>query len=109
MYTKRHQCKLLIAAMLFIAQFSLAQSQYRFQHFDTSDGLVDDFVLSIAQDTLGFMWFQYFAGVTRFDGYNFKVYKYDKDDSLKSSLDFLLGGLRLDQNKNIWITRRGHP
>jgi ligand-binding sensor domain-containing protein len=102
-----HSVLLVTVATLFMAQPNFAQSSYRFQHFGTKDGLEDDFVLSIAQDSLGYMWFQYFAGMTRFDGYNFKVYKYDRDDSLRSSLDFLLGGLRVDANRNIWVTKFG--
>jgi hypothetical protein len=97
------------AAMLFVVQFSLAQSEYRFQHFTTKDGLADDFAWTIKQDSLGYIWIQYYGGLTRFDGHNFKVYKYDKDDSRRSSLDFLVGGLSQDKQKNIWVTQHGHP
>ncbi|HMG93945.1 MAG TPA: hypothetical protein VK589_27990, partial [Chryseolinea sp.] len=109
MLTNNHKLVALVVAMLFTVQFSIAQSPYRFQHFDTRDGLMDDFIFGIAQDSLGFMWFQHYNGLTRFDGYNFKVYKYDRKDSLRSSLDFVSGGYVVDENKNLWFQKRIPP
>ena len=77
-------------------------SEYYFQHYDLKDGLADDFVWSIAQDSRGFMWFQYYGGLTRFDGYDFKVYKYNKEDS-RSALNSVLGPLHKDYRGNLWI------
>lgn len=85
------------------------QSSYRFQHFTSKDGLADDFVWSIAQDSLGYMWFQNYNSMTRFDGYNFKVYKHNQDHPNTSGLDFPLGKLNNDRNGNVWITKHGHP
>jgi len=70
-----------------------SQSQYRFQHYDTYDGLASEFVSSVDQDSLGFIWVQYYGGLSRFDGYNFKTYRYNAGDSARSNLNFLIGGL----------------
>jgi signal transduction histidine kinase/DNA-binding response OmpR family regulator/ligand-binding sensor domain-containing protein len=70
-----------------------AQSNYRFEHFDTDHGLANEFVMSIAQDSLGFIWAQFAGGLSRFDGHNFKIYKYDPNDSARSSLNFWVGRL----------------
>ena len=98
-----------IIALGIISQLCFSQSQYRFQNYDSRDGLVDNYVFSIRQDSLGYMWFQYYGGLTRFDGYSFKVYKHDPDDSLRAALNFLLGALRLDGKKNVWITKHEFP
>src|SRR5688572_15259940 len=86
------------------AQNIVAQAQYRFQHFDTKNGLPSAFVGSIAQDSLGFMWFQYYLGLSRFDGYNFKVYRHDPNDTLRSLPRGGIGYIVTDRNGNLWIT-----
>src|SRR5688572_8882979 len=97
-----------VAAMLFVDQFGLAQSQYRFQHYSSKDGLADDFVFSLKQDSLGYIWAQYYGGISRFDGHRFKAYKHDAEDSGRLSLDFVIGYLIVDKNKNLWVTEH-HP
>ena len=88
-----------------IAHVTLAQGQYRFEHFSKKDGLGNDLAWSMAEDSLGYIWIQYFGTLTTFDGYNFKVYRYDENDSLRSALNFLIATLDKDDNKNIWV----HP
>ena len=99
-----------LTIQLSVPAISIAQSQYRFQHYDNKDGLADDFVWSIAQDSLGHMWFQYYGGLTRYDGNSFKAYKYDKEDQRRSALNFILGRINTDPNKMVWITmHHGNP
>jgi ligand-binding sensor domain-containing protein len=66
-----------------------AQSNYRFRHFDSDDGLPSKVFSAVRQDSLGFIWTFHndglsSGGLTRFDGFNFKVYDHDPDDSLSS-------------------------
>ena len=58
---------------------------------------------SIIQDSLGFIWIQHLGGLSRFDGYNFKVYRYDAEDTLTSALNFILGFVNPRPDGNIWI------
>lgn len=80
-----------------------SQSNFRFQHFTTADGLAADGVFSIVQDSLGYIWFQHSDALTRYDGYTFKVYKYDPNYSEASIKSGSLGELQLDYNGNVWI------
>ncbi len=50
------------------------------QHWDTNDGLNHRNVLRIMLDKKGFIWVYTDAGLSRFDGFNFKWYPQDKDD-----------------------------
>lgn len=50
------------------------------QHWDTKDGLNHRDVLRIMQDRKGFIWVYTTTGLSRFDGYNFKWYRQDKDN-----------------------------
>lgn len=70
--------------------------------YKTEDGLSNDIVMSITQDSEGYMWFGTEDGLSRFDGYNFKVYRYEPN-----SPDGLPGkqvqSLLVDSNNNLWV------
>ena len=56
-------------------------SQLRFKHYTTTDGLSQGSIYHVAQDSRGFMWFGTFDGLDRYDGYNFRVFRPDFNDS----------------------------
>ncbi|MCB0706796.1 MAG: response regulator [Saprospiraceae bacterium] len=72
---------------------SLSQAQeastrsFRFELFDLPNGESGNHVQSIAQDSVGFMWFASQFGLHRWDGYQFKTYLNDPLDprSISSS------------------------
>ncbi len=82
---------------------SQAQSPYRFRNLTSHDGLSSNLVISMEQDSLGFMWFQDFQAVTRYDGYEFKTYRYNPLDAEGSVPEGLLGRLYRDKAGHIWI------
>jgi ligand-binding sensor domain-containing protein len=51
--------------------------QSRFQHISPEDGLSEGRVWGIVQDRRGFLWFTSMDGINRYDGREFRVYKYD--------------------------------
>ena len=63
-----------------IAYLSAYATPREFKVFDTSDGLPDNTVKCITQDTLGFIWMGTFNGLCRFDGINFVTYKHNPED-----------------------------
>ena len=72
-----------------------------FKILDTSDGLPDNTVKCIVQDSQGFMWLGTFNGLCRFDGANFITYK-----SKPFGEHFLAGNLvecLLSVNDGLWI------
>lgn len=80
--------KVLITFILL--SFSLAGlTQVQFVHLDIDDGLSQNSVTSLIQDSQGFMWFGTEHGLNRYDGYEFKKYSSRSDQ----------GGLSGDQ---IW-------
>ena len=66
-----------------------AQNHIRFNHLTTEDGLSQSAVTCILQDKYGFMWFGTQDGLNRYDGYNFKVFKNDPEDSTTLSDNFI--------------------
>jgi len=45
---------------------------YQFRNYTAADGLSDNFVFSIQQDRMGWLWFATSTGVSRYDGAEFK-------------------------------------
>jgi ligand-binding sensor domain-containing protein len=56
-----------------------------FDHLTVDQGLSNNTVLTILQDSRGFMWFGTEDGLNKYDGYNFTVYRHDPDDILSIS------------------------
>jgi ligand-binding sensor domain-containing protein len=56
-----------------------------FDHLSVDDGLSNNVIWSILQDTRGFMWFGTDDGLNKYDGYRFTVYRHHPDDSLSIS------------------------
>jgi len=79
-----------------------------FYRLSTHDGLAFSKSRGIRQDNLGFIWIQHNDGLSRFDGYSFKWYKYDPDNPLRTNLNFLMTGLLLDKSDNLYIKGNQH-
>jgi two-component sensor histidine kinase len=71
MITKRTIQTLLLFTGLLTVYTSFAQ-EYNYIHYDVKDGLAGSTVYDLCQDKDGFIWFATEAGISRFDGANFK-------------------------------------
>ena len=74
---------ILFSFSLFTIHFSLcfAQQQYTFTNYTQEQGLSSGTISGIYKDTTGYLWLMSEEGVSRFDGYNFKVFRHNTDDS----------------------------
>ncbi len=71
----------LLSALLLCNSLLAQENVYRFSHLDISNGLSDNRVNAIYKDQKGFMWFGTTAGLSRYDGYEFKVFQHNSKDS----------------------------
>ena len=69
---------LLTFILALFALASNAQNQYAFKHLNVENGLSQSSVLSIAQDTRGFIWFGTRFGLNKYDSQSFKIYNSEK-------------------------------
>lgn len=72
---------LLLGLFTLLSVFAIAQQHIVFNHLTIYDGLSQATVNSILQDRDNVMWFGTRDGLNRYDGYNFKVYKYTLRDA----------------------------
>ncbi|MBE9126667.1 response regulator [Coleofasciculus sp. LEGE 07092] len=100
----------LILTLLFI--FSLPNHVYavenslQFDHITVDQGLSQSGVISILQDSRGLMWFGTQDGLNIYDGYNFKIYKYDELNPHSLSDNFI-ASLYEDRSGTIWVGTDG--
>src|ERR1700727_592275 len=55
-------------------------NEYQFSRLDFTNGLSNNHITSIYKDSRGFMWFGTMAGLDRYDGYEYKVFRHDQKD-----------------------------
>lgn len=78
----------------------------RFAHIGREDGLPNEAVSSVVQDSRGFLWIGTKGGLCRYDGQNFLVFKKDPfdRDSLPNNL---VQTLYMDQDDLLWVGTYG--
>jgi signal transduction histidine kinase/ligand-binding sensor domain-containing protein len=90
--------------------FSLIYCQQRdvfdFRNISVEYGLSSISVNSILQDRKGFIWLGTEDGLNRYDGYDFKVYRNDPDDSGSLSNNYIWS-ICEDSSGNIWVGTEG--
>lgn len=78
----------------------------RFNNYSTEQGLSQNTVFCVTQDKYGFMWFGTRYGLNRFDGYHFKTFYHDPQDSLSLSHN-IIQAICEDSNGDLWIGTEG--
>lgn len=94
----------LIVFLVSICSLSVA-AQYQeltFKHFSKERGLSSTNVTSFAQTPDGLLWVGTHDGLNQFDGYSFKVYRNNPEDSLSIS-DNNITTLFVDHKGALWI------
>lgn len=73
-----------------------------FKHLEVKDGLSNNQVNAIYKDSHGFMWFGTASGLNRYDGYDIRVYRSQKDDET-SLPDNYIEDIQEDASGNLWL------
>ncbi|MCF8260009.1 MAG: SpoIIE family protein phosphatase [Melioribacteraceae bacterium] len=100
------------ALVLFCFFYSIEiQSQknddIRFEHFTIENGLPDNTINSIYQDSFGFLWIATNGGLAKYDGYDFHTFKPDSENPASLS-DRRVNVVYEDKRGNLWVgTRNG--
>ncbi len=82
----------------FIYSGNCFSQSLNFHHYTTDDGLPQNTVYDIVQDSMGFIWFGTEAGLGRFDGIN--IITYDLQDGIIGNN---VGDLFIDKFGGMWI------
>ncbi len=101
--------KLVVAIFLFFIFLSLAAYSQGivFENLTVDDGLSQNSVLAVAQDSRGFMWYGTQHGLNKYNTLSFKIYNNDPADRTSLSSDYITSIL-LDSHQVLWVgTRNG--
>lgn len=79
-----------------------SDTEIRFAHLTTENGLSQNTVQCIFQDKVGFLWFGTQDGLNRYDGYSFTIFKHDALDTNTISNNFVRAIVE-DRAGNLWI------
>ncbi len=94
-----HIIRLLL--VLLVVTTGLSAQQLAFHHLTVENGLSQNAVIAIGQDSRDFIWIGTSNGLNRYDGYRFKVYKSRAADTTTISSNGILCILG-DSKKNLW-------
>jgi signal transduction histidine kinase/ligand-binding sensor domain-containing protein/DNA-binding response OmpR family regulator len=78
------------------------QSDIRFEEVSSINPLSNNAVTYIHQDQLGFIWVGTFNGLNKYDGYSFKVYKFNDQDHKQASTN-RVASIHEDRKGKLWI------
>ncbi|MCK4761532.1 MAG: SpoIIE family protein phosphatase [Candidatus Aminicenantes bacterium] len=83
-----------------------ASRTIHFKRISIHEGLSQNTIFSMMQDSKGFMWFGTQDGLNKYDGYNFTVYKLDPDDNNSLSHN-TIQAICEDNSGKIWVGTNG--
>lgn len=73
-----------------------------FKNITREDGLSQSTVEAMIQDSKGYIWFGTNDGLNRYNGYEFKVYKNNKNSENSLVSDYIVD-IKEDNQENIWV------
>ena len=99
---------IVMTLLIFINSFSIysfasIEERYNFRNIGVEEGLSQNTVETIFQDSKGYIWIGTNDGLDRYNGYKFKHYKYDIYDENTISNNYIVDIVE-DSDGYIWVT-----
>ena len=95
-----HKFVYLSIFFLIISLSVFGQSSYVFRHLNIDNGLSNNNVKALLEDSYGFLWVGTMSGLNRYDGYEFKKYSLSFNNENFNDIS----SLQEDGLGNIWIS-----
>ncbi|MEX6688036.1 two-component regulator propeller domain-containing protein [Danxiaibacter flavus] len=105
---KLHRALLLILCICAAFVSHGQQNDYPFSQLSVFDGLSQNQVNCTYKDPRGFLWFGTLSGLSRYDGYTFKIFRHNSQDSLSLIDDYILRITEAPANRMFILTRNGY-
>lgn len=94
---------LALIALLCLRTRANGQADLVFKHLTADDGLSISTVISIAQDSTGFMWFGAKYALNKYDGQSIKVYHNQQGDKSKTGYHKFIRAILTDRTNHLWV------
>jgi signal transduction histidine kinase/ligand-binding sensor domain-containing protein/DNA-binding response OmpR family regulator len=95
-----------VLIILFVTPIKAQLQQYTSKNITTNEGLADNNIHCILQDSYGFMWFGSEEGLHRYDGYSFEIFRHESNNSNSLTAN-IVRALYEDEYGRLWIGTDG--
>ncbi|MCK0158560.1 helix-turn-helix domain-containing protein [Cellulophaga sp. F20128] len=95
-------CFIVLSSFLAKAQESANEKPFSFNRLTINDGLSQNSVISIAQDSIGHLWLATQDGLNKYNGKSFTYYDKQFEDITRPTFS-KLGKIYVDKEKQLWI------
>ncbi len=105
MFRNLNKGRLLLLITVLLCRAGLASNVHDeklFKQYNVKDGLSHGSSTCVIQDSEGFIWIGTYNGLNRFDGYEFKTFRYSETDPLSLSQNAVVC-LLMDKNDDLWV------
>ena len=93
---------LLLLSVMLLMTVSLFPQKFTVKRYTSNEGLPHNNVRELLSDSSGYLWIATWDGLSRYDGYEFKNYHHNPDDSTSLPY-FSVSKIALDGSDNIWM------
>jgi len=93
---------LILIGILLFSNKASGLDNLSFKYLNINNGLSNNHVSDVLEDSKGFLWFSTSYGLNKWDGYEMEIFKYELDNENSISSNFVLC-LEEDHSGNIWI------
>ncbi|MEQ8580884.1 MAG: two-component regulator propeller domain-containing protein [Marinoscillum sp.] len=97
--------KVFAVSLMVLAFSTMGQDVIKFRSLSTADGLSQNSVNQILQDSRGYIWLATQDGLNRYNGYEFEIFRPDVEDSFSLADNFIIQMLEDDQYR-LWLSTR---
>ncbi len=94
--------RLLFILFFYILPVLSGNNEYKAEHISLEEGISNNMIFSIYQDSRGFMWFGTMFGLVRYDGIKYVTYRYDPNDTNSISNDDVIS-IYEDKEGYLWV------
>nr|WP_121269179.1 two-component regulator propeller domain-containing protein [Pedobacter schmidteae] len=94
--------QLFLCISIILSQLFCKGQDLVFNHLMTEDGLSQNSIFAITQDSRGYMWYGSRFGLNRYDGHQFRLYRSNAADTTSLSDDYI-SALYNDINGVLWV------
>ncbi|MEM1216466.1 MAG: two-component regulator propeller domain-containing protein, partial [Bacteroidota bacterium] len=81
-------------------------TNYDISHYDTSDGLTNDWISALATDERGYLWIATQYGLNRYDGQGFSAFTYQANDTAGLGANWVRT-MAYRPDGSLWMSTRG--
>lgn len=107
----KHRQQFLTGTLVFLLFCCLSQAlnpdkisnEYQLDHWNVASGLPSNLIYSITQTPDGYLWIATNKGLVRYDGINFSVITFAKQEEKASGQTAVPQALYLDKSEKLWI------